>query len=172
LGENCEPRVHPEFYLDREFSLEERGRLQEVWGEMERLWRGMGREYIGILAEMKRIPVDLLVRQDFISFLSIVLTVLLVFRRMADVLGISLEQVTLVGTDVLFRYEIDTTLSLLHNVLSGNEELLAPFIDGFLEVNCCCFESEGLFYNLFLIDSVPPPTKIKIFQYYLSILES
>ncbi len=71
---------------------------------------------------MKRIEsIDLLIRQDFISFLSIVLSVLLVFKRMADILSINLEQPTLVGTDVLFRYEINTTLSLLHNMLSGNE---------------------------------------------------
>lgn len=71
---------------------------------------------------MKRVEtVDLMIREDFISFLSVILSALLIFKRMADILGYSLEQMTLVGTNVLFRYEIDTTLSLLHNVLSGND---------------------------------------------------
>jgi hypothetical protein len=62
-----------------------------VWVRMEELWREMGKEYIGILAEMKRVEaVDMMIREDFISFLSVVLSVMLIFKRMADILGCGL----------------------------------------------------------------------------------
>lgn len=68
--------------------MEEKSKLEEVWVRMEGLWRELGKEYIDILAEMKRVEtVDLMIREDFISFLSVVLSVLLVLKRMADTLG-------------------------------------------------------------------------------------
>ena len=55
----------------------------------------------------------------------------------------------------MFDFEINTTLRILYNILSGSDELLAPFINDFLEINGCSYESEGLYYNLFLIKNIP-----------------
>jgi hypothetical protein len=48
--------------------------------------------------------VDLLIRDEIMHFLGIILNILLTFKKLAEILGISLVKRTLVGEDTLFNY--------------------------------------------------------------------
>lgn len=82
--------------------------------------------------------------------------ILLLFRKGASIAGVSFTIRTLVGEEIFLNYEINSTINILLNLLTGKDELLVPFMNLILETNGCNIEQLELYYNMFLVKQVEP----------------
>jgi hypothetical protein len=103
--------------------------------------------------------------------LSFVASLLLLFETVGEILGEKAGLAVPVGLASIQKQR-EMSMSILHNFLAADDELLLPILEDFLDLNGLSSKMISLYYNIFIIKGATPKLRIKMMQYFTAVLES
>lgn len=112
-----------------------------------------------------------MVKFNVMECLSFVVSLLLLFETVGELLAEKAALALPQGVASIAKQR-EMCVSILHNFLAADDQLLLPILEDFLDLNGLNCKTISLYYNVFIIKGASPKLRVKMMQYFTAVLES